>query len=50
MLAMTIDLNVWPEFIRFLDKIVLIFCDLQFVDHIPKTCMAGKVMGQGFFP
>ena len=26
-----------------------IFCNLQFVDPIPKTCMAGKVMGQGLF-
>ena len=28
------------------DKIVSNFCNLQFVDPIPKTCMAGKVIGQ----
>ena len=33
-----------------LDKIVSIFCNLQFVDPIPKTCMAGDVVGQGLFP
>ena len=31
------------------DNVVSIFCNLQFVDLIPKTCMAGKVVGQGLF-
>ena len=31
------------------DKIVSIFCNLQFVDLISKTCMAGKLMGQVLF-
>ena len=31
------------------DNIVSIFCNLQFVDPIPKICMAGKVMEQGLF-
>ena len=26
-----------------------IFCNLQFVDPIPKICMAIKVIGQGLF-
>ena len=31
------------------NNIMSIFCNLQFVDPIPKTCMAGKVVGQGHF-
>ena len=31
------------------ENIVSILCNLPFVDPIPKTCMAGKVMGQGLF-
>ena len=48
MLAMTTD--VWSEFIWFsLIRLCQFFCNLQFVYPIPKTCMAGKVMGQGLF-
>ena len=46
MLTMAIDLNVWSGL---LNKIVSIYRNLQFVDPIPRTCMAGKVMGQGLF-
>ena len=43
---MAIYLNVWSGL---LDKMVLTFCDLPFADSIPKTYMAGGVMGLGIF-
>ena len=30
------------------DKNLLIFCDLQFADWIPKTCIAAEVVGLVF--
>ena len=32
-----------------LDKMVSMVCDLPFADPIPKTCIAGEVMGLGLF-